>query len=182
MKKSPCLLAVLLAAAALLPASARATAIIGRGTSELGIDGSLAAHSADGTAFNLGLRYGYFVADRLSLGVLLDIGHSEHSDLDRVGAIAEYDWRMGDGYRAVIGSDFVPFVAAGLLGAWADVYDEDATGIVLRGETGLKFYLTDTAALVASVVAEWATDDMYVNKRKAVAWDLRATLGVRLLF
>lgn len=182
MKKFLCALSLLLAAAVLLPASARAASIIGRGTSELGIDGALTAHSADGTAFDLGVRYAYFAWERLSVGVLLDIGHSKHSDLDRFGAIAEYDWRMRDGYRAVIGSDFVPFLAGGLLGAWADVYDDDATAIVFRAEGGLKFYLTDTAALVASVVGEWATDDIYLDKRRAVDWDLYASLGVRLLF
>lgn len=182
MKKFLCSLSLLLAAAVLLPASARAASIIGRGTSELGAGGSLTAHSADSTAFNLGVRYAYFVADRVSVGVLLDIGHSKHSDLDRIGGIVEYDWRMRDGYRAVIGSDFVPFLAGGLLAAWADVYDDDSTALVFRGEAGVKFYLTDTAAIVTTLVGEWATDDIYLNNRKAVDWDLYASLGIRLLF
>jgi len=178
----PALLAAVFASALLAPAPARAAAIIGRGTSEVGLDGSLLAHSADGTAFDLGFRYAYFLADRVSLGAILDIGHSKHADVDRVGPVVEYDWRMADGYRAVVGTDFVPFAAAAVLLGWADVYDEDATGVVFRGEGGLKFYLTDTAALVLSLVGEYATADMYMDDDKAVDWDVRATLGMRLLF
>jgi hypothetical protein len=182
MKKLTALPAVLLLAAVLLPATARATAIIGRGTSEIGVDGSIAAHSADGTTFDLGIRYSYFFWDSISVGILFDAYHAEHSDIDRFGPVVEYDWRMGDNYRALVGSDFVPYIAAGILAASADVYDHDATGVVFRGEPGLKFFLTDTAALVASLVVEWATDDIYRDKKDTAVWDLSAHLGLRLLF
>jgi hypothetical protein len=50
---------------------------------------------------------------------------------------------------------------------------------VLGGETGVKFFLTDSTAINLSLVGEWASEEIYADDLEATDLNLYAKLGMR---
>lgn len=163
-------------------ATAGATAMLDQGTSEMGIGGWLDFTSADGTEASLDMRYAYFLIDRLSLGGLFDTRLSRHSKFFAIGPVMEYNFGLPEGQRAAIGTDLVPYVGGSILFAYSKVYDFSEHAFVFQAEGGLKFFLTDTAAVALGLIGSLATDKVYADDDKPVSWNIALDLGMRLYF
>lgn len=163
-------------------AQAQMSALITQGSSEMGAGGSLAFQSESGTSFDLDLRYAYFFWDYVSIGGHIIISDNDYASRYGGGVIAEYNFMPGPRYKPVIGSAFVPFVGGLLDYRHAKVYGESGSALVFGLEAGAKFFMTESAAIVTSLIGEFATDDIYANDNDLEAYDFRLNLGIRLYF
>lgn len=180
-KLLPLVSAALLALLAAAP-SASAKALVTQGSSELGVSGFLDIESALGTDIQLDLRYAYFFFDRFSVGVLGGFGDNDATTRFNLGLVSEYNFALSDSYRPLFGTDFVPFVGVGVGFLYADLYPGDETAVVFSGETGAKFFLSDSAAVTASLLGQFATEDVFADDQKATNVDLSLCLGMRFYF
>lgn len=182
MKKSA-VLAVSIALAALAAApSAFGRALVTQGSHELGLSGMLDFNSEVGTASALDARFDWFFVDQFSFGVVGGFSDNDYYTHIRLGLSTEYNFLISDDYRPLVGTDFVPFLGLGLSFAYADSDEDDTFAGVLTGEAGAKFFLSDDFAIVASVLGEVATDDIFMNDEKSSTADISLRLGMRFFF
>lgn len=161
---------------------AGATALLDKGSSELGVSGWIDFATADGTDVALDLRYAYFLVDRVGFGGILHTRDSRHSKICSLGGIVEYNFTLPEEWRPAIGTDLVPYLAGSVQYAYSDIYDFSEDAFVFRGDVGVKFFLTDTSALTLGLVGSWATEDIYEDDDEATDLDLQMQLGMRLYF
>lgn len=175
-------LALALAIGLAVPA-AMGEALLTKSTSELGVGGRLNFNSGEGTAFRMDLNYAYFVIDRLSIGGRFSFADNEFDNFYSLGLSTEYNFGLPDSVKPLFGTDLVPF-----LGGYVDYRRASFSGLsdesaaVLGGETGVKFFLTDTMALALSLVGEWASEDIYVDDEELTDLTLFLDLGMRFYF
>lgn len=181
MKKLISLAAALLALLAAAPDSS-AKALVTQGSSEFGVSGLLDIESALGTDIEFDFRYAYFFFDRFSLGVLGGFGDNDATTRFDLSLVSEYNFALSDSYRPLVGTDFVPFVGIGVGFLYADLNPGDETAAVFSGEAGLKFFLSDSVAVTASLLGKLATDDVFADDAKATNTDLSIRLGMRFYF
>ena len=162
--------------------SASAKALVTQGSSELGISGLLDIESALGTDIQLDLRYAYFFIDRFSVGAVGGFGDNDAVTRFNLGLVSEYNFALPDSYRPLVGTDFVPFVGLGIGFLYADLYSGDETAVVFSGETGVKFFLSDSTAVTLSLLGQFATEDVFADDTKATDVDLSLRLGMRFHF
>lgn len=170
------------AVAASMVRTAGAEALITQGSSELGVGGGLDFTSAVGTDIGLDIRYAYFCWDQISLGGVVGFGDNDAATTLKVGGIGEYNFKLSDNYRPIIGTDFVPFVGLGLSYQYVDIYHEHENALVFTTEGGLKFFLTDSAAITLSGVFDLATAKIFPHDDDADRWDFSLRLGMRFYF
>ena len=135
-----------------------------------------------GVQSSLDLRYGYFFIDKLSLGFQGGFSDNDYYTNIRVAGVAEYNFPLSDDYEALIGTDCVPFIGLGLGFQYADSHEDDLCAAVISGETGVKFFLSDDCAVTTSVLAQLATDDIFMNDDEATTFDISLRLGMRFYF
>ena len=174
-------LSAALAALALAP-SAGARALVTAGSQELGASGLVDFNSEVGTVIDLGARYAWFVADQLSIGGIAGFSDNDYYTSVRFGFVGEYNFLFSDDYRPLFGTDFVPFFGLGLSLAYADSDREDHFAGIISLEPGFKFFLSDDFAFVTSFLANFASEDIYMNDSKASSADLSVRLGMRFYF
>lgn len=174
------LLSALLVLAVAAPAFARG--LITQGSNELSLSGMIDPRSSQGTSIDLAARYGYFFWDYISVGAQGGFFDDDSVTSGSIGIVGEYNIPLSDDYQPLIGTDFVPYFGAGLHLMYADLSKESNTAGVLSLEAGLKFFLSDTAALTTSVVGSLATDDVYPNDDDCDSWDIHVNLGMRFYF
>jgi hypothetical protein len=174
------LLSALLALAVAAPAFARG--LITQGSNELSLSGAVDPCTSMGTTVDLGVRYGYFFWDYISLGPAFSFYNNDDVTSVGVGINGEYNFALSDDYRPVIGTDFVPYVGLGLHLQYSDLPKESNTAGVLALEGGLKFFLSDTAAVTTSVLGRLATDDVYADGSDSDSYDILVHLGMRFYF
>lgn len=160
---------------------ARAEALITEGSSELGVGGELDFVSPAGTVAALNLRYGYFFWDGISIGGLFGLYDDDDVTRYEIGAVGEYNFRLGENYRPLVGTDFVPFVGVSARYAYADLSD-NKSALVFGAEGGTKFFLTDSAAVTFSLAGDLATEKVYPDDKKMQNWDVSLQLGMRFYF
>ena len=183
LSKRICFLGAAVAVALFLqPSAARAGALVTQGSSELGVEGGLDFASAVGTDVSLDSRYAYFVVDRLSLGGVAGFGDNDAATSFKFGGVGEYNFALPDNYQPIIGTDFVPFVGIGLAYQYVDIYHEHENALVFTGEGGVKFFLTDSAAILLSGVFDLATEPIFPDDDEAKRWNLALRLGMRFYF
>ena len=153
------ILSALIALAIAAPAFARG--LITQGSNELSLSGMIDPCTYQGTTIDLGARYGYFFWDYISIGPKASFLDNDYITSGSIGIVGEYNFALSDDYRPVIGTDFVPYAGLGLHLQFADLSEGSNTAGVLSLEGGLKFFLSDTAAVTTSVVGSLATDDVY---------------------
>ena len=182
MKKS---LSIVLAAALSLlvfSATAGARALVTEGSSELALSGMLDFQSESGTQSALDIRYAYFFIDKLSVGGVGGFSDNDYYTHIRLGLVCEYNFPISDDYRPLVGTDFVPFIGIGLGLQYADSYRDDNIAAVVSPEAGVKFFLSDDFAVTASVLGQFASEEIYMNKRKVSSSDVSLQLGMRFYF
>lgn len=159
----------------------RAEALITEGSSELGVGGELDFVSAAGTVAALDVRYGYFFWDGISIGGVAGFYNDDDVTRFEIGAVGEYNFIMGDNYRPLVGTDFVPFVGVSARYAYADL-DKNKSAVVFGAEGGTKFFLTDSAALTLSLAGDLATEKVFPDDDEMQNWDVSIRLGMRFYF
>lgn len=180
--KRICILAIaaLAVTASVLPVQAEG--LVTQGSSELGIGGTFDFTSAVGTDLALDVRYSYFFWDRISLGGVGGFSHNDAASGIKAGFVGEYNFALPEGYEPLIGTDFVPFIGAGLSYQYVDVYHEHESALVLTTEGGVKFFLTDSAAVTLSAIFDLATEDIFPDDNDANKWNVAFRLGMRFYF
>lgn len=181
MKKNGWMAVLAAAAIGLAATGARGEALISEGSSELGVGGSLDFVGVNGTSVDLSLRYGYFFWDAISLGGVFGLYNDDDLTRFEFGAVGEYNFRLSDDYRPVVGTDFVPFVGASARYAYADM-DKNKSALLFGLEGGAKLFLTDSAALTLSLAGDLATEKIFPDDGDMQNWDLAIKLGMRFYF
>lgn len=173
-------LAAVAVASATLPA--RAAGLVSEGSSELGVGGLVDIASAVGTDISLDIRYAYFFWDRISIGGVAGFGDNDAATAIKAGFVGEYNFKLSDNFAPVIGTDLVPFVGVGLTYQYVDIYHKHESALVLSPEGGLKFFLTDSAAVTLSALVDLATEKIFPDDDDAEMWNLSFRLGMRFYF
>ena len=157
-------------------------ALLTQGSNEIGISGQLDTSGVAGTDFDLKGKYAYFFWDRASLGLRAAFGDNDWWSYIALGTTAEYNFTMSENYRPLIGTDFVPL----FLGAAIDYrhvnLDEKQNALVFSLEAGSKLFLTDSTAIVGSLIGEMGTEDIYYDKDEPTDKNLLFELGLRFYF
>ncbi len=175
-------LAVALGCCLVVPA-ALGEALVTQGSNEVAIGGKLDFQSGAGTALALDLRYAYFVIDRLSVGSRVTLGNDDFENHLSLGLLSEYNFQLPARYTPLFGTDLVPYVGALLDYRRAHFSGlDDESAVVLGGEVGVKFFLTDATAITLSLVGEVATEDVYVDDEEVTNKDLNMQIGMRFYF
>lgn len=147
------------------------------GTSEVSVSGLLDFESANGTAIDLNLFYGYFFMDYLEIGLAGSYYDDDAAQIWALGPKAEYNFD--------IGYSVVPYVGGSLQLAATEYKEADKndTAGIVGIEGGAKFFITEYAAISAALVGEAATADVYPAKDgEAESTDIRVELGMRIFF
>jgi hypothetical protein len=173
---------VVAAAVGLFIPAALGEALLTQGSNEIGLAGQLDTSGVAGTDFDAQVKYAYFFWDRTSLGLRATFGNNDFWSYFGLGTTAEYNFRMPQGYRPVIGTDLVPL----FLGAAIDYrhvnLDEGSDALVFSLEAGTKLFLTDSTAVVLSMIGEMGTEDIYYDKSEPTDKNLLFQLGLRFYF
>ena len=172
----------LVMAVAIAGTSAQGAALVSRGASEVAIGGKLDFATAAGTDLALDVKYAYFFWDRFSVGTRVTLHNNDAMNHLGIGATAEYNFQLPEGYKPVFGTDLVPYLGVAVDYRHAKLFDEKESAMVFGGEGGLKFFLTDMTAVTLSLVGEWATEEIYADDLDATDKDLSLRLGMRFYF
>ena len=160
----------LLAAAALAALSVQAGPLK-QDTQELRLSGAFDPETSGGTLFRASAAYGYFVVDNLEIGGQLRFADDDLSTSFGLGPFVEYDFDNG--------SQVIPFVGASLEYGHGEVGDISSDALVLGGNGGVRFFLTENVAISGRFSLDLATDDIYAQDGgDATNVDLRLELGV----
>lgn len=174
-------LALVLACGLGVPA-AMGSALVTEGSNEIAVGGILDFESAAGVALDLNVKYAYFFWDRISLGVRTSLSENDVADHFGLGLVGEYNFGLPEGYEPLFGTDLVPFVGVAADYRHVKLFQEKEDVAVFGLEGGVKFFLTDSAAVSLSLVGELATEDIYADDHKATNVDLFMQLGMRFYF
>jgi hypothetical protein len=169
-------------------AAAPGAALITKGVNEVAAAGKLDFGGALGTEYNLDLRYGYFVIDRLTVGTRATMANNDYTEHFGLGLLSEYNFRLPTGWKPLFGTDLVPYLGMMLDYRYSHIrnppsgFDESGGAGVLGGEAGLKFFLTDSTALTLALIGELATSEIYEDDGEATDKELYLQLGMRFYF
>jgi outer membrane protein W len=174
-------LALFLAIGLAVPA-AMGSALVTKGSNELAVDGKLDFATEAGADFVLKAKYAYFFWDRVAMGARMTMHNNEAMNHFGIGATIEYNFVLARTYKPLFGTDLVPYLGAGVDYRHAKLFDVKESAVVFIGETGLKFFLTDSTAVTLSLVGELATEDIYADDLEATDKDLSLQIGMRFYF
>lgn len=126
--------------------------MLSEGTQEFSIGGSL--DFSDDFAYNLDVKYGWFVKDMWEFGFVADVTGVESDANFGVGLFTQYNFGRS-------GSKWVPFV--GLEVKWSELKEEnfDGESVVLGLDFGIKYFIRENIAVSFSGGAEFAFDDVF---------------------
>ena len=181
MKKNGWLAVLAAAVIGAAATGAQGAALIDEGSSELGVGGALDFVGVNGTSVDLSLRYAYFFWDQISLGGVFGLYNDDDLTRYEFGAVGEYNFRLSEDYRPLVGTDFVPFVGVSARYAYADM-SKNKSALLFGAEGGTKFFLTDSAAVVFSLAGDLATEKIFPDDGDMQNWDLAIKLGMRFYF
>ena len=162
--------------------AAMGSALITQGSNEISVGGALDFATEMGTKFDLNLKYAYFFWDRIALGARTSVANNDAMNHIGLGLTCEYNFALPSDFQPLVGTDLVPFVGVSADYRYAKLWDEKENAMVFGAETGVKFFLTDSAAISASLVGAWATEEIYADELDATDKDLSLQLGMRFYF
>ena len=155
--------------------------MLSKGTMELDITGGFDPKGAAGSQVMAGLGYGYYVIDNLEVDAAFFFINDDYE--------TGYHPAIGSQYNFNLGYKLVPFVGINLgWGIWDYKEVENKNGFVYGGEVGLKYFLTDSLALSASIDYDLSTGDIWMEKdgkmvdnNWGVNWNLRYSFNGMML-
>ena len=159
--------------------AAMGEALLTQGSNEIGVSGQLDLSGVAGTEFDVQGKYAYFFWDRASMGARASFGNNDWWSYFGFGLTAEYNFPMPEGYQPLFGTDMVPLFLGTAIDYRHVNLDEGSDALVFGLEAGSKFFLTDSTALVLSMVAELGTEDIYYDKDEPTDKNLMFLLGLR---
>ena len=152
------------------------------GSQELGLNGLLNLDAADDFQLDLSGSYGYFIQDDIEVGLIGDTTVSDSRLSFKVGGFGEYNFRNESG--------LIPYIGATLQVGGVDVdgdgvegaLDEDATGLNIGGNVGVKYFINDNVAITGTFNYNWSTDDINIGDKGLDDAVSRILLGTRFYF
>lgn len=158
--------------------------MLGQGTKELALSGTIEFIDFDEVDFNVDASYGYFIRDGWELGVRVlgsDFGGVERFD---VGAFTEYNFNRA--------SNMVPFLGAsvgvadfsyddGSLDASTNL-DADGTATVVEIQAGIKWFIRPYMAVSTAIGFNVSSDDIYAAGGNLEDNLTRFRIGLRYYF
>jgi len=150
--------------------------MLSKGTMELDISGNYDPKGAAGNQVFTALGFGYFVIDNLELAAA---GAFIYDDYE-IG----YHPAIGAQYNINLGCKLVPFVGINLGWGFWDYKDvEDTDGFVYGAEAGLKYFITESLALSASVDYDLSPSKIWMEKDgKMIDNNFGVNWGLRYFF
>lgn len=158
--------------------------MLGQGTKELALSGTLEFPDIDEIDFNIDASYGYFIRDGWELGVRVlgsDVGGIERFD---VSGFTEYNFNRS--------SNVVPFVGASV-GVADFSYDDgsfdgstdldaDGTATVVEFQAGVKWFIRPYMAISTAIGFNVSSDDIYAADNNLEDSLTRLRIGLRYYF
>ncbi len=164
---------------------------LSRGRNELGFAGLVKLDEPDPIDYLvfMDMKYGRFVRDGLQVGAIATLFATDVSWTLTLGPMVEYNFVLGNHWPTL--KRWVPFVGLSAALATAEL-DEDwsvdveraetrkgsNSGLAVTGETGIKYFLSDSVALTASFNFSWSSDDVFSGESNA----RNILLGLRAYF
>jgi hypothetical protein len=161
-------------------------------TSEIAFSGLLDFDSSEGTVTRVSAFYGYYVVDYIEVGPKVAFWNDA----------SQTDWSLGvqSEYDIDLGTEFVPFFGVSV--EYARVDDDDVPlrvppeasdgeeftttidqrAIVVAGQAGAKYFITEDVALSAQLEFNWATEDIYAEENGPQNTETRITVGLRFFY
>ncbi|MGD9875047.1 MAG: hypothetical protein AB7T27_12380 [Kiritimatiellia bacterium] len=165
--------AIIIIMTALLASGASAQ-LLEQGVSEVRLSGLVDFETADDTLFVLDVFYGIFLADYFEAGLAMGLRESDSLSLWKIGPEAEYNYDLG--------TELVPFIGGGIFYGRYDAGGEKGSGVVIKTDAGIKYFVAEGVAISAAAVLEWASEDVYSEKGGVTDLDTRIELGLRFFF
>lgn len=162
--------------------AAPGAALLTQGSSEIGIQGNVDTAAVGGTEYDLSGKYAYFFWDRLSMGARASFGGNDWWSYFGFGVTSEYNFGLPEGYRPLFGTDLVPLFLGLAVDFRSTNLDDRENALVFGAEIGSKFFLTDSTALVVSMIGEKGTEDIYYDEDEPTDTNLKFQLGLRFYF
>ena len=166
----------------LMVPAAWGSALVTKGSQEIEISGRLDFATEVGSDLGLGVNYAYYFWDRIALGVRAVVGDNDAVTTSGLGLTGEYNFTLPENWRPLFGTDLVPFLGVAVDYRHAKLFDVSENAVVLGGEGGVKFFLTDSTAVNLSLVGELATEDIYADDLEPTNQNLAIQLGMRFYF
>lgn len=124
---------------------------------------------------------GYFIMDNLEIGAVLttlyiENGADNGDDLTAfgLGPFVEYNFDLE---MAV-----VPYVGASLTYQYLDAGTLDDDAFQVRGDIGIKYFMTENWALDGAIYLAWASEDIFPNDGEFKDTDIGLVIGIRTYF
>ncbi len=166
---------------------------LSRGRNELALGGVVRLDEPDPIDYQIfvDLKYGRFIREGFQLGVNATVYAHAQSWTVSLGPLAEYNFILGNRWPRL--ARWVPFVGASVALATAEIdqdwgFDverdrgltksESSRGVVVTGESGLKYFLSDSVALATSFNFSWSSDDVFSGENDVK----NLLLGIRAYF
>lgn len=145
------------------------------GTQEIQVEGEIDFQSYAGTLVDVEVGYGYFIADYLEVGGMIELLNNDDVTAWGIGGMAEYNFDLG--------TELVPYVG-GNLGWFTYDYDhgDSENAVVLGGEVGAKYFIIDNVALASGLYGEWSSEKVFADDDKLTDTDFGIEMGVRCYF
>ncbi len=166
----------------LVATGAQGSALVTQGANELAISGMVDFQSDMGVELDLNVRYAYFLIDRVAIGTKVLMYNNDTYNHFGLGLTGEYNFKLPQQFKPLFGTDLVPFLGGAVDFRHTRIYGSKESAVVFGGEGGVKFFLTDTAAVTTSVLGELATEDIFADDGEATNLDLRLLVGMRFYF
>lgn len=143
---------------------------------ELSVSGLLDFDTAAGTLVDLDIFFGYFIRDYLEVGIEASVRDDDVFSFWSAGLRTEYNFDLG--------TELVPYLGLSLSYGEvdSDLTNEGSTAVILGGQAGVKYFLTEYLALSAAAVLEAATDNVFANDHDFDSTNAKIDLGIRCFF
>lgn len=146
-------------------------------TMETRLEGNIDPTTAAGTLIDVAFSYGYFFMDNLQAGGRVALRDDNNLTSYNVGGFAEYNFETGS-------EDWLPFVEGSLGLSHNDIrgFKSNDTALVLGLQGGVKYFIAPNVAVSSALALDWASEDIYPDKKKLDDLDARIQFAIRYYY
>lgn len=165
---------------ALVSVTASQAGRIDEGTIEVGTAMSLDFEGPAGTTYKGDLQGGYFLLDGVLTGGRLGFYTDDDSSSLSAHGVLEQHFETDTPWLPYVGASLgIMYYSSDTVDAEGKTSTESDTALVLGAAGGVKFYITETAALDLSLNLAFATEDVYLADGEPDNVDIALKLGLR---
>ena len=151
-------------------------AMLGQGTQELFLGGSLDSETPVGTDWFVTVGYGYYIMDYVEVGGIVSVSDNDVNTTYDLAVFGEYVFETETQWIPYAGASF------GWGGTDPEVGEKSDAG-VLTPYAGVKYYIAENVAPFVQFQYQLATDDLYPNDEGELkSTNYGFTLGIRVAF